>query len=179
MSVSSVQSLSRVQLFTTPWTLACQASLSLSNYLSLLKLRSIEWVMPPNHLIFCHPLLLPSIFPSIRNFSNVSILHIRWPKNWSFSFSISPSNEHPALISFRIDWFDFQSLGLVWFPVSFSKLYVWIYIYCAYAAISWKNRRILRNVIHKMSMYSLICICGYEEMFTMRMMPAQGETEKC
>ena len=172
MSVSSVQSLSRVQLFTTPWTLACQDSLSLPNYLSLLKLRSIEWVMPPNHLIFCHPLLLPSIFPSIRNFSNVSVLRIRWPKNWSFSFSISPSNEHPALISFRVDWFDSHSL---------SPRYMWvsINIYCAYAAISWKNRRILMNVIHKMSMYSLICICGYEELFTMHMMPAHGETEKC
>ena len=104
---SSVQSLSRVQLFTTPWTLACQASLSLTNYLSLLKLMSIESVMPSNHLILCHPLLLPpSIFPSSRVFSNESILHIRWPKNWSFSFSISPSNQYSGLISFRMNRLD-------------------------------------------------------------------------
>ena len=102
---SSVQSLSRVQLFVTPWTGACQASLSITNSQSLLKLMSIELVMPSNCLILCHPLLLlPSIFLSIRGFSNESVLHIRWPKYWSFSFSISPSNEHPGLISFRMDW---------------------------------------------------------------------------
>ena len=88
----------------TPWTAACQASLSITNSRSLLKLMSIELVMPSNHL--CHLLLLPSIFPSIRFFSNESVLHIRWPKYWSFSFSISPSNEYSGLISFRIDWFD-------------------------------------------------------------------------
>ena len=104
---SSVQSLSRVQLFETPWTTAYQASLSITNSLSLLKLLSIELVMPSNHLILYHPLLLlPSIFPSIRVFSNESALHIRWPKYWSFSFNISPSNEHPGLISFRMDWLD-------------------------------------------------------------------------
>ena len=102
--LSSIQSPSRVQLFATPWTAAHQASRSISNSQSLLKLMSIESVMPSNHLIFCHPLLLPSIFPSIRVFSNESILHIRWPKYWSFNFSISPSNEHPRLISFRMDW---------------------------------------------------------------------------
>ena len=103
----SVQSLSHVRLFETPWTAACQASLSIANSQSLLKLISIESVMPSNHLILCHPLLrLPSIFPSIRVFSNESILHIRWPKYWNFSFSISPSNEYSGLISFRIDWFD-------------------------------------------------------------------------
>ena len=103
----SVQSLSRVQLFVTPWTAACQASLSITNSQSLPKLMSIESVMPSSHLIFCCPLLLlPSIFPSIRVFSDESALHIRWPKYWSFSFSISPSNEHSQLISFRIDWFD-------------------------------------------------------------------------
>ena len=92
---SSVQSLSRVQLFVTPWTGACQASLSITNSQSLLKLISIELVMPSNCLILCHPLLLlPSIFLSIRGFSNESVLHIRWPKYWSFSFSISPSNEY-------------------------------------------------------------------------------------
>ena len=91
----------------TPWTVACQASLSITNSCSLLKLLSIEWVMPSNHPILCHPLLLPpSIFPSIRVFSEDSVLHIRWPKYWSFSFSISPSNDYSRLISFRMDWFD-------------------------------------------------------------------------
>ena len=102
-----VQSLSRVQLFVTAWTATCQASLSFTISWSLLKLMSIESVMPSNHLILCRPLLLlPSIFPSIRVFSNDSALHTRWPKYWSFSFNISPSNEHSGLISFRIDWFD-------------------------------------------------------------------------
>ena len=106
-SPSSVQPLSRVQLFATPWTAAHQASLSIANSWSLLKLMSIESVMPSNHLILCCPLLLPpSIFPSIRVFSKESVLHIRWPKYWSFSFSISPSNEYSGLISFRIDWLD-------------------------------------------------------------------------
>ena len=104
---SSVQSLSRVQLFVTLWTAACQASLSITNAQSLLKLMSTESVMPSNHLILCHPLLLLlSIFPSIRVFSNESVLHLRWPKYWSFSFSISPSNEYSGLISFRMDWLD-------------------------------------------------------------------------
>ena len=104
---SSVQSPSCVWLFGTPWTVACQTSLSISSSQSLLKLMSIELVMPSNHLILCHPLiLLPSIFPSIRVFSNEPILYIRWPKDWSFSFSISPSNEHSALMSFRMDWLD-------------------------------------------------------------------------
>ena len=103
----SVQSLSRVQLFATLRTIAHQASLSITNPQSLLKLISIESVMPSNHLILCRPLLLlPSIFPSIRVFSKESVLCIRWPKYWSFSFSISPSNEYSGLISFRIDWFD-------------------------------------------------------------------------
>ena len=104
---SSVQSLSCVRLFVTPWAAACQASLSITNSQSLLKLISIESVMPSNHLIFYQPfLLLPSIFPSIMVFSNESVLCIRWPKYWSFSFSISPSNEHSGLISFRMDWLD-------------------------------------------------------------------------
>ena len=102
---SSVQSLSHAQLFATPWTVPHQASLSITNSWSLLKLMSIELVIPSNHLILCHPLLLlPSIFPSIRVFSNESVLCIRWPKYWSFSFSISPSNEYSGLISFRMDW---------------------------------------------------------------------------
>ena len=102
-----VQSLNRVRFFVTPWMAACQASLSFTISWNLLKLTSvIKSVMPSNHLIFCHPLLfLPSIFPSIRVFSNESVLHIKWPKFWSFSFSISPSNEYSELVSFRIDWF--------------------------------------------------------------------------
>jgi len=104
---SSVQSLSHVPLFVTLWTAAHQTSLSITNSWSLLKLMSIELGMPSNHLILCHPLLLPpSIFPSIRVFSNESALHIRWPKYWSFSFSISPSNEYSGLISFRMDCLD-------------------------------------------------------------------------
>src|SRR5574341_885480 len=104
---SSVQSFSHVRLFATPWTAACQASLSITNSRSLLRLTSIESVVPSNRLILCRPLLLmPSIFPSIRIFSNESVLHIRWPKCWSFSFSISPSNEYSGLISFRMDWLD-------------------------------------------------------------------------
>ena len=103
----SVHSLSRVWLFVTPWTEACQDFLSITNSRSLLKLMSIESVMPSNHLILCCPLLLlPSLFPSIRVFSNESLLLIRWPECRSFSFSISPSSEHPGLISFRMDWLD-------------------------------------------------------------------------
>ena len=104
---SSVQLLSHVLLFVTPWTAAGQASLSIANSRSLLKLMSIESVMPSNHLVLCHPLLLPpSIFPSIRVVSNESVLPIRWPKYWSFSFSNSSSNEYSRLISFRMDWLD-------------------------------------------------------------------------
>ena len=108
--INSVQSLSRVWLFAIPWTAARQASLSLTNSQSLCKLMSIELVIPSSHLILCHPLLfLPSIFSSIRVFSNESALHIRWPKYWSFSFNTSPSNEHPGLISFRMDgWISLQ-----------------------------------------------------------------------
>ena len=110
---SSVQSLSHVRLFAIPWTAAHQASLSITNSWSLPKLTSIELVMPPNHLILCHPLLSPSIFPSIRVFSNESGLCIRWPKYWNFSFSISPSNEHPGLISLGWrGWISLQSRGL-------------------------------------------------------------------
>ena len=105
--ISSVQSLSRVLLFMIPWTATLQASLFITDSQSLLKLMPIESVMPPNHLILCRPLLLlPSIFPSISVFSNEPVLHSRWPKYWSFSFSISPSNEQSGLISFRMDWLD-------------------------------------------------------------------------
>ena len=112
--ISSVQSLTHVELFATPWIAACQDSLSITNSQSLRKLMSIELVMPSNHLILCHPvLLLPSIFPSIRVFSKESVLHIRWPKYWSFSFSISPSNEYSGLISLRwTGWISLQSKGL-------------------------------------------------------------------
>ena len=103
---SSVQSLRHVRLFETPWSAACQASLSITNSQSLLKLMCIELVMPFNHLILCHPLLRPSIFPSIRVFSNELVLLIRWPECWSFSFSIRPSDEYSRLISFRMDWLD-------------------------------------------------------------------------
>ena len=107
LQFSSVQLLSCVRLFVTPWTAAHQASLSITNSQSPPKPLSIELVMPPSHLILCHPLLLlPSIFPSIRVFSNESVLHIRWPKYWSFRFNISLSKEHPGLISFRMDWLD-------------------------------------------------------------------------
>ena len=114
-SLSSVHLLSHVQPFVTPWTATCPASLSITNFQNLLKLMSIELVMPSNHLILCRPLLfLPSIFPSIRVFSNESVLCIRWPKHWSFSFSISPFNEYSGLISSRIDWFDLlASQGLL------------------------------------------------------------------
>ena len=104
---SSVQSLSRVRLFATPWTAARQASLFITNSRNSPKLMSIESVMPSSHLILCRPLLLlPLILPSIRVFSNESTLRMRWPKYWSFSFNISPPNEHPGLISFRMDWLD-------------------------------------------------------------------------
>ena len=110
--MNSVQSLSCVQLFATPWTAACQAYLSITNSWSLLKLMFIESVMPSTHLILCHPLLLlPSIFPRIRVFSSESVLLIMWPKYWSFSFSISPSNEYSGLIFFRMDWFDLAVQG--------------------------------------------------------------------
>ena len=111
--------------FVTPWTAACQASLSITNSQSLLKLRSIELVMPSNHLILCHLLLLPpSFFPSIRVFSNESVLRTRWSKYWSFSFSFSPSNEYSGLIPFRMDWFDIlvvQRLSRVFSNITVQK----------------------------------------------------------
>ena len=106
IQLNSVQLLSRIQLFATQWTAAYQASLSITNSYSLLKLMSIKSPMPPNHLILCYSLLLLSIFPSIRVFSNESVLRMRWPEYWSVSFSISPFSEYSGLISFRIDWLD-------------------------------------------------------------------------
>ena len=111
----SVQSLSRVQFFVTPWTTTRQASLSINNTQCLLKLTSTELVMPSNHLILCNPLrFLPSIFPSAKIFSSESVLHIRWPKYWSFSFSISPFNDYSGLISFRMDWLDLLAVHTQW-----------------------------------------------------------------
>ena len=111
LCISSVQSLSHVRLFATSWTAARQASLPITNSQSVLKLMSIKSVIPSNHLILCHPLLLlPSIFPSIRVFSNESALHIKWPKHWTFRFSISPSNEYSGLISLRMDWLDLLAI---------------------------------------------------------------------
>ena len=120
---SSVQSFSHVRLLATPCNAAPQASLSITKSQSLLKLMSIESVMPSNHFILCHPLLLPpSIFPSIRVFSNESVLHIRWPEYWSFSFGISPSNEYSCLISFRMDWLDLLAVQ--------GSLCTLLYIFC-------------------------------------------------
>ena len=123
---SSVHSLSHIRLMVTPWNAACQASLSITNSRNLVKFMSIESVMLSSHLILCHPLLLPpSIFPNIRVFSNESVLRIRWPKYWSFSFSISPSNEYSGLISLRIDWLDFfavqGTLSRVFFNITVQK----------------------------------------------------------
>ena len=137
---SSVQSLSCVQLFATPWTAARQASLSITNSWSLLNLMSIESVMPSNHLILCHSLLLPSVFPSISEFSNESVLRIRWPKYCSFIFNISPSNEHSGLISFRMDWLDLLAVqgtlkSLLQHHHSKASIHLHIYVYfqvCAY-----------------------------------------------
>ena len=121
-----VQSLSLVRFFVTPWTAACQASLPFTISWSLLKLMSIESVMPTNCLILCRPLhLLPSIFPSLRVFSNELALHIRWPKYWSFSFSISPFNEYSRLISFKIDWFDIAVQGTPKSVLQYHSLLGW------------------------------------------------------
>ena len=141
VQLSLVQSLSRIQLFVTPWTAAHQASLSITISWNLLKLMSIESVMPSSHLILCHPLLLlPSIFPSIRVFSTESVLHIRWPKYWNFNFSISPSNEYSGLISFRMDWFDLlQSKGL---SRVFSSITVQKHQYFSAQPFLWSNSHI-------------------------------------
>ena len=141
-SLSSVQLLICVWLFATPWTAACQASLSITNSQSLLKLMSIESVMQSNHFILCHPLLLlPSIFPSIRVFSNESALGIRWLKYWGFSFSISPSSEHSGLSSFRYDWFDLLlSKGL---SRAFSCDHCWVFQFCWHIEYSTFNNIIL------------------------------------
>ena len=137
----SVQSLSRVQLFATPWTAVRQASLSITNSQNPPKPMSIVSAMPSNHLMLCLPLLLlPSIFPSIRIFSNESALHIRWPNYWSFSFNISPSNEHPGLISFRMDWLiSLQSKGL---SRVFSSTTVWKHQFFSAQPSLWSSSHI-------------------------------------
>ena len=138
---SSVQLFSRVRLFETPWTAAGQASLSITNSWSLLKLMSIESVMPSNHLILYHPLFLwPSIFPSIRVFSNESALHIRQPKYWSFSFSINPSNEYSGLISFRMDWLDLLAVQ--------GTLKGLLQHHCSKASILWRSAFIITQLSH-------------------------------
>ena len=137
-NVLVVQSLSHVQRFATPWTAAWQASLSFTISWSLLKLLSIESVRPSNHLVLCCPLLLlPSIFPSIRVFSSDSVLCIRWPKYWNFTFSFSPSNEYSGLISFRIDWFDLlESKGL---SRAFSNATIWKHQFFGTQPSLWSN----------------------------------------
>ena len=141
VSFSSVQSLSRVRLFVTPWAAAHQASLSITNSRSLFKHLSIESVMPSNHLILCHPLLLlPPVFPSIRVFSNESALCIRWPKYWSFSFSISPSSEYSGLISFRMDW-----LGLLAVQGTLKSL---LQHHSSKASILWRSAFFIVQLSH-------------------------------
>ena len=133
VDLSSVQLLIRFRLFGTPWTAACQASLSITNPGSLLKLMSVESVMPSNRLILCHPLLLPpSVFPSIRIVSKGSVLRIRWLKYWSFSFSISPSSEYSGLIFFRVDWFDLLAVHgtLKSYPALLGWCLFLLNIYC-------------------------------------------------
>ena len=150
--ISSIQLLSHVWLFVTPWTAACQASLSITNSQSLLKLMSIESVMPFNHLILCRPLLLlPSICPSIGVFSDESVLRIRWPKYWSFSFSISPSNEYSQLISFRMD--SLQSKGL---SRDFSNTTVQKHQFFSTQLSLWSNSYIHTRLVEKPKLW----LCG-------------------
>ena len=162
LQFSSVQSLSRVQLFVTPWITACQASLPITNSQSLLKLMSIESLMPSSHLILCCSLLLLTpIPPSIRVFSNESTLPMRWPKYWSFSFSISPSNEHPGLISFRMDWLDLLAVqgtlksllqhhsakASILLCSAFFIVQLWIYFFTFHGeAIDWTTHFLVNEV---------------------------------
>ena len=135
-----------VQLFATPWTATCQASLSNTNSWRLLKLMCIESVMPSNHLILSHPLLLlPSIFPSIRVFSSETVLHIMWPKDWSFSFSVSPPNEYYRLIFFRIDWFDILAVqGTLKSLLQHQKTSFW----CSKASVLWRSAFFMVQLSH-------------------------------
>ena len=166
LNIVVVQLLSHVQLFATPWTAACQASLSFTMSWSLLKLMSIESVMPSNHLILCCPLLLlPSIFPSIKVFSNELVLCIRWSKYWSFSFSMSPCNEYSGLISFRMDWFDL--LAVKWLSRVFSNTTIQKHQFFSTQSSLWPN--------------SHICTCLLEKHFLVAQMvknlPAVRETQ--
>ena len=181
---SSVQSLSHVQLFATPWTAARQASLSITNSQSLPKPMSIELVMPSNHLILCRPLLLlPSIFPSIRVFQNESAVRIKWPKYWSFSFNIRPTNEYPGLISFRIDWLDLLAvqgtlksllqnhsskasvLCSAFFIVQLSHPYMTTGKTIALTRRTFVDKVMLRNsFLQCFSLFLMwgVCVCAYE-----------------
>ena len=174
--LSSAQLLSRVQLFATPWTAARQVSLSITNSRSLLKLMSIASVMPSNHLILCCPrLLLPSIFPSIRVFSNESVLHIRWPKYWSFNFSISPSNEYSGLISFRMDWLDLlavQRTSRVFSNTTVQKhqlfsvqLSLLVQLSHPYMTIGEAIALIRQNFVGKIMCLLFICCLGWSQLF--------------
>ena len=146
--IQLVQLLSLAWLFATPWTAAHHPSLSITNSQSFLKLMSIESVMPSNHFILCHSLLLPpSVFPSIRVFSNESVLHIRWPKYWSFSFSISPSNEYPRLISFRIDCFDL--LAIKGISRVLSSTTIWKHQFFGTQSSLWSNSHIHTWLLEK------------------------------
>ena len=155
ITLSSVQLRSCVWLFMTPWTAAHQASLSIANSWSLLKLMSIQSVMPSSHLILCHPFLLPSVFTSIRVFSNESVLHIRWPEYWRFSFSISPSNEYSGLISFRIDWFDlctFHGTLKSFIQHHSSKASIlWCSVFLMVQLLHYHSFKISLNVLHSNS----------------------------
>ena len=168
LSISSVQSLGRVILFVTPWTTARQTSLSITNSQSLLKLISIQLVMPSNHLILCRPLLLlPSIFPSIRVFPNETVLCIRWPKYQSFSFSISPSNEYSGLIFFRIDWFNLLAVQgtlkslLQLLSVKLKKIPSILF----YQRIIFNHKWMLKSFIHLFQICGGVIICGFSLLF--------------
>ena len=193
--ISSVQSLSRVRHFVTPWIAARQASLSITNSRTSLRLTSIELVMPSSHLILCRPLLLlPPIPPSIRVFSNESTLHMRWPKYWSFSFSISPSKEHPGLISFRMDWLDLLAVQrtlksllqhhsskasilrhLAFFTVQFSHPYLYILlIFYSFPGIledNWKTQRFLLLLL---SHFSRVWLCATPQLAAHQAPPSLG-----
>ena len=155
ITLSSVQLPSCVWLFMTPWTAAHQASLSIASSWSLLKLMSIQSVMSSSHLILCHPFLLPSVFPSIRVLSNESVLHIRWPEYWRFSFSISPFNEYSGLISFRIDWFDlcaFHGTLKSFLQHHSSKASIlWCSVFLMVQLLHYHSFKISLNVLHSNS----------------------------
>ena len=163
---SSVQSLSHVRLFVTPWIAACQASLSITHSRSLLKLMPFKSVMPSSHLILCCPLLLlPPIPPSIRVFSNESTLRMRWPKYWSFSFSISPSNEHPGLISFRMDWLDLLAVQRTLKSLQHHSSKASIFRHSAFLSVQLSHPYMTTSLQHSNSQSpNLYSICSYHKM---------------